>query len=430
MAKKDQPEDVATQDAVTADKVADTATPLTATASKSTAAPAAVSAPKKAAPVEKNKPVAAQQSKAWFAGSLALLAVAGVTVLGFYGWQYQQANQQLLANLSEQLQGSQQNKQQQFEQLNVLRSQLTQASQANEQTLVALEQRLEQQGKRLQSLTNTSREDWQLAEAEYLIRLAGQRLLMERGTQGAIALLEAADQLLLKLEDLDLFSVREKLSRDITALKLATAVDQTGVYLSLAGLSEQVMALPLLPNQLREGSSVSVPIISVTAADEIAASAPLTAWQQLQKNFLNAFSGVGEFIKIRQHDQQPQGLLPIDGGLYLQQNIRLSIERAQLALLREEQRIYTGSLQQAAQLLTRYYDTQAQARDLAATLKTQAQLAIVIELPSINGSLLALQDYTAQLHKLGAVKQGGVKKSGVAQDREAPDAVTSTAAEG
>jgi len=424
MAKKDQPEDVATQDSGKTNKPANKAAALNDKAAASSDIAAAVAAEQKPASAQgksaKAKVAQSKPPKAWFAGSLALLAVAGVASLGFYGWQYQQLSQQQLASLSAQLQSSQQNKQQQVEQLGTLKSQLSAAAQASQQTLDALEQRIDQQGKRLQNLTNTSREDWQLAEAEYLLRLAGQRLLMERGTTGAIALLEAADQLLLKLEDLDLFSVREKLSRDITALKLASAVDQTGVYLRLAGLTEQVMALPLLPNQLREETVISAAVSVTAPPTEASTPAPLTTWQQLQQNFVTAFAGMGEFIKVRQHDQQPQALLPIDGGLYLQQNIRLSIERAQLALLREEQKIYSGSLEQAAQLLTRYYDTQAQARALAATLQTQAQQAVVIELPSINGSLLALQDYTAQLHKLGGVKAVS----------EAPDVNSNTAAEG
>ena len=407
MANKDKPAEVNDQ-----------ATAPTTESSKAATAPQE----KQTASAASAKPAAVKKPKAWFAGSLALVAIAGVAALGFYGWQQQLGNQQQLAQLSDQLQRSEQNKQQQVEQLSSLRKQLSAANQTGEQTLTALEQRIEQQGKRLQSLTSTSREDWQLAEAEYLLRLAGQRLLMERGTTGAIALLEAADQLLLKLEDLDLFSVREKLSRDLTALKLAKAVDQAGVYLRLAGLSEQVMALPLLPNQLRENTISTVPV-NVTSPVDTATPAPMTAWQQLKQNFFTAFSGMGEFIKIRQHDQQPQALLPIDGGLYLQQNIRLSIERAQLALLREEQKIYTGSLEQAAQLLNRYYDTQAQARELVSELQIQAQQSIVIELPSINGSLLALQDYTAQLHKLGGVNKGSETTGGAAQQQN-------TAAEG
>ena len=41
-----------------------------------------------------------------------------------------------------------------------------------------LPQRLDSHNKRLLSLSSTSREDWLLAEAEYLLRLANQRLLM------------------------------------------------------------------------------------------------------------------------------------------------------------------------------------------------------------------------------------------------------------
>ena len=45
------------------------------------------------------------------------------------------------------------------------------------------------------ALVGTTSQDWLMAEVEYLLRLANQRVLMERDPQGAIALLRAADDI-------------------------------------------------------------------------------------------------------------------------------------------------------------------------------------------------------------------------------------------
>jgi uroporphyrin-3 C-methyltransferase len=260
-----------------------------------------------------------------------------------------------------------------------------------------VDQRLQQQRKQIRLLSSTSRDDWRLAEAEYLLRLAGQRLLMERGAVGALALMQAADRILFELDDLDLFSVREQLARDMTALKLIASVDQSGIYLQLGSLSEQVDKLPLLPNQLDESDTTDVALIKVEPAVDEASN-----WEKIKSNFVRTFSTVGDYIQVRTHDKAPETLLPIDGGLYLQQNIRFSIERAQLALLREEQAIYSDALQQAADLIQRYYAMQPAAKFIAEELRALAQVNVDVTLPSINASLLALQDYTSKLHKLNA----------------------------
>ncbi|TBR36406.1 hypothetical protein CBF23_015170, partial [Marinomonas agarivorans] len=60
---------------------------------------------------------------------------------------------------------------------------------------------------KLKRLENTTKEDWKLAEAEYLIRLANQRLLMEKDVIGAKNMLLNAVDILEQLDDPLLFDV-------------------------------------------------------------------------------------------------------------------------------------------------------------------------------------------------------------------------------
>lgn len=334
---------------------------------------------------------------------LLLILIAASAGIGYYGWMWWQDQLQLQQQGSEQvLQQSSQLEQLQ-RQLDQLLTARSEDRQVDEQTLI-LQDRLAQlqaqvsgHSKRLQLLSTTSKNDWLLAEAEYLLRLANQRLLMERGGTGALALLQAADEILLQLGDVDLFPIREQLARDIAALKLIPEVDRSGIYLKLSALGEQVMQLPTVP-KLLQGESESLLKAEQKPKGDIIAEPSL--WQKITDNFFIAMKKLADQVRIRHHDKPLEVLLPPDSERYLRQNIRFNLEQAQLALLREESAIYTSSLQQAESLLREYFPMQTDAGLIAGQLRELSSLDIAIHLPNISASLKQLKQYSAQLHKL------------------------------
>ncbi|NIB39402.1 hypothetical protein HBA55_07385 [Pseudomaricurvus alkylphenolicus] len=319
-----------------------------------------------------------------------LLAMTGTGYLG-WNWLQQQTQQQ---------QAWRSSLQQQQQQLTQARSQLQEVAQQQrsqvqdwQNGLQGLDQRLQQHSRRLRSLATTSREDWLLAEAEYLLRLASQRLLMERGPSGALALLQAADKILVEMDDDELFPVRDKLARDIAALKLAPAIDRSGLYLQIDALSEQIMQLPQTPRYQRPlQESVS----------DAAAPAPEGFWPNLKSHFFSAMDRFASQVQYRRHDKPLPPLLPPDGGSYLRQNLRFKLEQAQLALLREESSIYRHSLEQAVSTLRQFFPMQSRAQTIANELQQLSGQAVRTDLPSLGGSLSALQEYIERLHLLDA----------------------------
>ena len=83
------------------------------------------------------------------------------------------------------------------------------------------------QQQRLLNMSTTNREDWLMAEAEYLLRLANQRVLIERSATSAVGLLESADaimeQVAAGLGDPELFAIRRAIAQDLAALRLRDA---------------------------------------------------------------------------------------------------------------------------------------------------------------------------------------------------------------
>lgn len=347
-----------------------------------------------------------KKAKLWPIWLVILLLLIGLGVAGYFAWQFQQRTDQALTALSSDSAKNSQNTSAAMDQFRSdVSRQLAAAENSQQQQLLAslesFEQRLDQHSRRLRSLSTTSREDWLLAEAEYLIRLATQRLLMERQPQGALALLEGADQILLEIDDLDLFSVREKLARDITALKLVPLIDRSGLYLRLAAIADEVLQLPTAPRMPTSAAS-GKPEFGQSESDQSESSelSETSGYQQLLDNLQTAAEGIGRYIRVTRHDQNVEPLLPPDGGLYLRQNLRFMIERAQLALLREEADIYRHSLEQAVLTLQQYFSTQERAAPLIESLLELSDRKVAPELPNINGSLVALQDYIERLHQL------------------------------
>ncbi len=344
-----------------------------------------------------DKPVAESVKKGLpFWALLLLLLVAGCcAVVAYLGWHWQQqqvlSTQQLHNQITKQAQELASTQQQ----LVTIEQSSGETSQQWQQSVDGLEQRIEQHSRRLRSLSTTTRDDWLLAEAEYLLRLASQRLQMERGTKGALALLQAADQILLELDDAELFSVRDKLQRDIAALKLVPGIDRSGLYLQLSSWADEIVALPDVPT-IAEPIEPQ-PVVEQTAAIEVIDQ---SIWQKLKGNFWAAMQQLNDQVRIRHHDQALEPLLPPDGARYLRQNMRFNLEQAQLAMLREETEIYQHSLEKCEQLLRQYFSNQDRAlliADELAVLKTQS---VVVELPNINGSLSALQEFIQRLHLL------------------------------
>lgn len=279
-----------------------------------------------------------------------------------------------------------------------LGSTFSQQGSSYEERLKIAEDRLQAQNKRLLSLSTTTREDWLLAEAEYLLKLANQRVLIEKNIDGADALLTEADTILRDLDDPDLFPLRKAIHDDLAELRLTVKVDQQGIYLSLASLSSQIESLPILPitktlpitNQSQERS---FPINDTT----------LSLTEKVKISFNNVLDSLKEYIRITDRTENPILVLTPESALYLQQNLRLMIERAQLALMREQHVIYQSSLEQAKIWIKKYFPANEKRALFLKQLEIEKNKEISRVFPDITDSLELLHSYIEQLHQLNGV---------------------------
>jgi|GEM_PF-187702 len=337
---------------------------------------------------------------------LSLLTLLLLVIAGYFGWQQWQQWQQSLAAQEQTFSGLNEKIERQQASLSSLKGQQQSVQQSGESTVTLVEtlkndqqllqRRLQSHANRLQSLSGTSRNDWLLAEARYLLRLANQRLLMERATDGAQALLESADQILVAIDDVDLFRVRDAIASDIVALKLAPTIDREGLYLRLSAMSKQLDQIPAIPRT--RGLAVEEVDAAPLAADE--AAEPVKWYWVMFNSIKDSLKILDKYVQVTRLDEPPQPMLSADQQSYMIHNLRLLFEQAQLALLREQQTIYQDSLQQAQDWINTYYTHYENKATFIKEIDTLQQLPVKQNLPDISGSLKQLTAYIERYHKL------------------------------
>jgi uncharacterized protein HemX len=90
--------------------------------------------------------------------------------------------------------------------------------------------------KKLQRQLGKTRGDWLLADAEYLLSVANQRLQLMGDVATTIQALEAADQRLRESGDAAAYKVRAQLAKELDALSKIVGADIVGIYATLQAL--------------------------------------------------------------------------------------------------------------------------------------------------------------------------------------------------
>ena len=225
-----------------------------------------------------------------------------------------------------------------------------------------------------------SARDWQLAELEYLLQVANHRLLMERDVATALELLRSADGILRRLEDMALHGVRSALASEILSLEQTRGADVQGLYLRLDALKRQLKDLALAQPQF------ALPKKAAAVGGQEAG-----LWAALADEFRN-------LLRFRRIDAEVRPLLAPDEALYLEFNLRLMLEQAQLAALRRDQAVFSSSLDSARQWMGDHLD--------AADPGVQAVGNALAELQQADLNL-ALPNISASLQELRKVRRGG-----------------------
>ena len=245
--------------------------------------------------------------------------------------------------------------------------------------LESLEQQMSTQRDELARFSASDRDSWLLAEAEYLLRLANQRLIMAGDTVAAEALLVSADKVLRELDDTTLHQVRGAVAADLAAVRAVPKIDVEGIYLRLAAQIERAGELVIF--QLPEQEAQPRP----QAAEH---------WRdRLRQGYEAALLKLSDYIIIRRRDVPMQALMDPQWEGLVRQNLRMLLEQAQVALLSGNQTLYSESLERAQHWLAQFQDSdEAAAAAMDRELRQMAGFTVAVQLPDISRSLQTLDD--------------------------------------
>ncbi|VAX13858.1 Uncharacterized protein EC-HemX [hydrothermal vent metagenome] len=314
----------------------------------------------------------------YFIFSLFVLFLILVAALAYW---FEKQQQELASHTREQIEQLRQQVKPELEQLTATSRQLQEHLASQEKQQQALTEAFGNLLKTRRHLRN----DWLLAEADYLLRLASHRLLLARDVGSALAAIQAADERLHDMTDPAVIPLRGLLAKDINRLKAVPEPDIAGLSAQLSALAHGLDSLPLLSAYTDSRANHSAANALDTNETRV------KDWKQLPEAI---WGDIKKLLVIRERHGRVIPLLSPRQHFFLIQNLKLKLEQARLALLNAEPDIYQERLQSAIDWIHDFFKQDDPATQ--AMLKQIKQLAgenIKPDLPDISASYRALQDF-------------------------------------
>ena len=231
---------------------------------------------------------------------------------------------------------------------------------------------------KLYELYGRDKNDWQLAEVEYLMRVAQHKLILQDDFAGAAITLQAANDKIGLTGDPGLLPVRVMISEEIAELKTRKRADLVGMTLILAQLGRQVRVL-------QPGFAIRI--------DETPA-APVEV-EVSQDWFDRLIAFIDSLVEVRNETAEPSEIEAniVDVGASLEDNLKL----ARWAVLERDARQYQLLIEQSLRMFAEFYDLDNAANsEFMAQLQDLQKMVLKPEKPDITGSLYELQRILSQ----------------------------------
>lgn len=287
-------------------------------------------------------------NKTSLALSAIAIAIAIAAGIGLYGLNKQQATRQNattseLASQVAALQKAQENQKSELE--GVIKQQADQLNEAKHQQ-ETLAKQLDELQQKVAVISGSDAKTWLLAQADFLVKLAGRKLWSDQDVTTAAALLKSADASLADMNDPSLIGARRAITDDIAILSAVSQVDYDGMILKVNQLANQIDNLRLADNNDDD---------SPMDADSDELSSSISEWRvNLQKSGQNFMDS---FITVRRRDETAVPLLAPNQDIYLRENIRSRLLVAAQAVPRHQEETWKQSLDNVSTWVRAYYDT-------------------------------------------------------------------------
>jgi uroporphyrin-3 C-methyltransferase len=351
--------------------------------------------------VSENKKAHKSRSGLWF-GIIVLLIILAVASIGFYlfqelrtkqadlGGEVNKGDMQLI-ELSKQISGYQ-------SQLAAIQSQLATVesdvagkeshftktledfSKLHNEKLDSTRNELNTSISQVQRQLGKTRGDWLIADAEYLLSIANQRLYLMGDVNTTREALEAADQRLRESGDAGAFKIREQIAKDITAIRNVAVPDIVGMYASIQSLQGQVDSLTLF-----------LPYTGKTLMQPKPAEPTDKEGQDLLDSALGQLE---EVVTIRHTEHPIKEILTPEQAQFIREQLRVKLEMVKIALVQQNEQLYQSSLADAKKWTEQNFAKTPESANFIAELDKFNAIKIRSHFPDISLSLKMLRDIT------------------------------------
>lgn len=230
--------------------------------------------------------------------------------------------------------------------------------------------------------------DWVLAEAEYLVLAATQRLALEGDINTAIKALKAADDRLQSADHPDLIPIRDQIIEDAAALEAVKLPDIEGLAIYLAKAISQVKELPT--------KKIAENVEPFSGTKGLADDAK--QWRNVASA---VWTDLVELVEVKDAALPDSVLFDPEMKYFLEQNLRLELASARLSVLRRDGDNFRASVGLVKDMLNEFYETSATSVQSIITRLDEAEAyEFEPELPKISGSLNVIRAHL----KAGAAK--------------------------
>ncbi|MEB5699072.1 uroporphyrinogen-III C-methyltransferase [Klebsiella aerogenes] len=312
-------------------------------------------------------------NKTSLALSAIAIAIALAAGIGLYGLNKQQVTRQneTSSELSSQLAALQKAQDSQKSELEgIIKQQADRLSEAKREQ-ETLTKQLDELQQKVAVISGSDAKTWLLAQADFLVKLAGRKLWSDQDVTTAAALLKSADASLADMNDPSLIGARRAITDDIASLSAVSQVDYDGIILKVNQLANQIDNLRLADNNDDDSPMDS-------DSDELSSS--IGEWRvNLQKSWQNFMDS---FITIRRRDETAVPLLAPNQDVYLRENIRSRLLVAAQAVPRHQEETYKQALENVSTWVRAYYDTEdAATRAFLEEVDKLSQQSITMSVP-------------------------------------------------
>jgi uroporphyrin-3 C-methyltransferase len=256
----------------------------------------------------------------------------------------------------------------------------------------SLEQRLSATESGLVSVAASSQNssvELDIAEIDFLLRIANERLQLFSDPSAADLALQAADVQMEALNDPMFLSVRQRIATARQALAAVPSIDRVELSARVSALQSKIDGLPFHGEVEEQPES------------ELSADA---GWWESFKHTMSSL------VTVRRRVPEEQSLLSLEDKDYLRQGLWLQLESARLALMRNDTNVYMGSLGRVDDTVAQFFENESPEVQ-ALLLETAAlkQVNIAPEMPDVSGpwtQLRQLRDSRRLLQSAAPVESG------------------------